>query len=341
MLNNEKSLEMEKVDCPLCGGSRFWTMLHAKDHYNGAPGTYIISRCVKCSLVMQNPRPAPDAMANLYPDDYEPHSMSMNDETLDEIVAGQESRRTLLEKHVPKGKNLDVGSGDGRFMLCLKRAGWEVEGCEFVERMARYQREQLGLNVKNCDLLSAKYSPAEFDSITFWASLEHLYNPLEALVEAARILKPGGTIIISLPNFHSLERVVFGEYWFPLQLPHHLFFFTPDTMRKTVEKAGMTLEKTFFSTTATGFINSAKKITQSKKADGSHKATTDPEANIKTNEPAPKDSSTEQNSQKNPAFQYSGGIRNSIFNNILVPSLKLLDTLHIGAATNYIVKKPD
>lgn len=323
-MTDSRAPEMERVNCPLCGSGDFKTLFVARDHFNGAPGKYTIARCMMCSLVMQNPRPAPEAMASLYPESYEPHRLAAGAVNMESMVDGQEPRRALLEKFSAKGRNLDVGSGDGRFILCLKRAGWDVEGCEFVGRMAEYQRG-LGLSVKTGDLLTAGYATGEFDSVTFWAVLEHLYNPVETLLETSRILKPGGVAIISLPNFNSVERMAFGEYWFPLQLPHHLYFFTPRTIKRTVEKAGMKLEKTFFSTTATGVLNSVKKIVSLKK-DGAEKGRAGEQMGASANN-APEDIPT------------SGGLKGLAFNLGVVPALKILDALHVGGATNYVVRK--
>lgn len=325
-MTDSRAPEMERVNCPLCGSGDFKTLFIARDHFNGAPGKYTIARCMMCSLVMQNPRPAPEAMAALYPESYEPHSLAGGADDMEKLVDGQEPRRALLEKYVAKGRNLDVGSGDGRFMLCLKRAGWSVEGCEFVERMAEYQRG-LGLSVKTGDLLTAGYATGEFDSVTFWAVLEHLYNPVETLLETSRILKPGGVAIISLPNFNSVERMAFGEYWFPLQLPHHLYFFTPRTIRKTVEKAGMRLEKTFYSTTATGVVSSAKKIVGTKKSAEERPGERGAQAGAARR--APEES-----------VPTGGGFKGLAFNLGVVPALKILDALRMGGATNYVVRKP-
>ncbi len=320
------SEKLVKTDCPLCGSGDFTIILRARDWFYGAPGVFTVSRCNNCSLVMQNPRPGPEKMADFYPDDYEPHIMAASGADLDNIIAGQESRRELLERFTARGRNLDAGSGDGRFMLCLKRAGWDVEGCEFVERMANYQRDVLGLNVKGCDLITAKYPENRFDSVTFWSVLEHLYNPVATLTEVNRILKPGGVAVVGVPNFHSLERLFFGQYWYALSVPYHLFFFTPRTMKKIVDKAGLVIERTFFSTTATSTIKSTKKI-----------------INIVSGQNAAEDSSSEKLTISDEPVTKSrdiAGLKKIFFNNVVCPVLKIFDILHVGGTTNYIIRKP-
>ncbi|MFC1474811.1 class I SAM-dependent methyltransferase [bacterium] len=317
--------KLEKADCPLCGGSDFTTIIRARDFFFGVPGVFTVSRCRGCSLVMQNPRPAPDTMADFYPQDYEPHLLVANEAALDEVVEGQESRREILESYVPKGKNLDVGSGDGRFILCLKRAGWDAVGCEFVEKAARFQRETLGLDVVVGDLVSAGYPADHFDSITLWSVYEHLYDPVESIVEMCRILKPGGVVVINVPNFNSLERIVFGKYWFPLCLPHHLFFFTPATMKKIVKKAGMKIERTIYSTSATGLLRSTRNIIRliSKRSEKEKNADAPP---------AIVGESPEGKSE-------ARGMKKIVFSYLVVPALKVLDALHAGGTTTYIIRK--
>ncbi|MFQ5845460.1 MAG: class I SAM-dependent methyltransferase, partial [Planctomycetota bacterium] len=77
-----------------------------------------------------------------------------------------------------------------------------------------------------------------FDVITFWDVLEHLANPRAALEAAFRRLRPGGLVLLSLPNFASYQARHFREDWYALSLPHHLYHFTPATLTKLLEAAG-------------------------------------------------------------------------------------------------------
>lgn len=319
-------IEFEEVDCPLCGGAKFRRLLSSRDYQYGVPGDFHIVKCVNCNLAMQNPRPTAQSLAGLYPEDYEPHTLVGRIGGEEAFIAGQQGRRMLVEKFMGRGRIVDIGSGDGRFLLCMKRAGWEVDGCELVERAAGFQRDKLGLNVRTGGLIEAGFEAGSFDAATLWSVLEHLHNPLEVLVEVRRVLKPGGLLIIGVPNFDSLERRIFQSRWFSLWLPYHLFHFTPRTLRKMIDAAGLELDKVMYATTATSVLNSARMVMRQRAG----------------NAGAGQSGGTAPHNEKTDAAVSAVGsaLKRIAFTCTLVPALRTLDALHLGATTNFIVKKP-
>jgi len=112
--------------------------------------------------------------------------------------------------------------------------------------LVKYSIETFGLkNVINSDLFSASFDEAFFDIIMLNHVLEHLYNPLQTLMEARRILKRGGILVIQTQNIDSYQFRIFGKRWLGLSLPQHLYKFTPQTIRFTLEKVGFNLSKIF------------------------------------------------------------------------------------------------
>src|ERR1700730_635287 len=95
--------------------------------------------------------------------------------------------------------------------------------------------------VHNGDLIAAQLPSKKFDAITFWDSLEHLPNPRAVLQEAKRLLRPGGIVLIGLPNFGGYQARHFGEDWFALSLPHHLCHFTRESLTSLLENCGFGL----------------------------------------------------------------------------------------------------
>jgi SAM-dependent methyltransferase len=104
-----------------------------------------------------------------------------------------------------------------------------------VERL-----EALGLKVRSglAEAALAEYPDEHFDVVTSWHVLEHVLDPSRVLAEAYRILKPGGVLMLEVPNFDSLGRTVLRTYWFPLELPRHLYHYTPKTLGALLRKAG-------------------------------------------------------------------------------------------------------
>ena len=79
---------------------------------------------------------------------------------------------------------------------------------------------------------------ASFDAVTMWHSLEHVPRPLDVLRAAASALRPGGILVVGVPNFASWSSRHFHQDWFGLALPRHLTHFTPATLGQMVESAG-------------------------------------------------------------------------------------------------------
>lgn len=80
--------------------------------------------------------------------------------------------------------------------------------------------------------------------------LEHLHDPKGVLWEVYRVLRPGGLLIVGVPNIESYESKVFENYWIPLQIPRHLYQFSYRTLETMLQKTGFMIEKivgkTFF-----------------------------------------------------------------------------------------------
>jgi SAM-dependent methyltransferase len=78
-----------------------------------------------------------------------------------------------------------------------------------------------------------------FDVITLWHSLEHVHSPRKTLEALLARLRPGGHIIIALPNRAGLQAAAFGRSWFHLDVPRHLSHFTPAALQKLLDGLGL------------------------------------------------------------------------------------------------------
>ncbi len=105
----------------------------------------------------------------------------------------------------PRGKLLDVPAGEGALSARLSEAGFQVEGCDLYPEIFRVP----GIEVRRGDLSGAlPYEDAEFQYITCLEGLEHIENPHQAVREFARLLVPGGHLVISVPNVLNIEERV-------------------------------------------------------------------------------------------------------------------------------------
>jgi SAM-dependent methyltransferase len=155
------------------------------------------------------------------------------------IRRDQRHRTGFLARFRTRGSILDVGCGLGFFLRALDAKRWDRHGIEPMPVPYREAAQALGANrIHNTDLLSAQLPSCRFDAITFWDSLEHLGNPCAIMGEAARLLRPGGIIVIGLPNFGGYQARRFAEDWFGLSVPHHFYHYTRATLTRLLELSG-------------------------------------------------------------------------------------------------------
>ncbi len=145
--------------------------------------------------------------------------------------------RDILPFH-GEGRLLDVGCGPGKLLRVLRDWGWDTYGVDFSPVAVEYARKKHNLKVDLGTIHDAKYPANHFDVVMFNHCLEHVYDPIESLMEAHRILKPGGVLQITIPNADSFEAHVFGKWWVQWDVPRHLHHFTRTTMSRTLVKTG-------------------------------------------------------------------------------------------------------
>jgi SAM-dependent methyltransferase len=141
---------------------------------------------------------------------------------------------------IPDGNGrrlLDIGCGDGSFLLAARESGWDVKGTEFNPGPAR----STGLDVReSVDQFPAS---AAFDCITMWHTLEHMLEIPSVLLNIARLLKPGGKLIVAVPDFGGLQARIFGPKWLHADVPRHLYHFDSKALLHCLGAAGFSVRK--------------------------------------------------------------------------------------------------
>lgn len=125
------------------------------------------------------------------------------------------------------GTLLDIGAGTGDFLKLAQDYGWKVSGVE-VNKSARSLSEKKGIAL--AETLES-VSGQQFDVVTLWHVLEHLPNLERTLQELEALVKPGGVLIIAVPNFKSFDASYYKEYWAAYDTPRHLWHFSRKAMR--------------------------------------------------------------------------------------------------------------
>ncbi len=132
-----------------------------------------------------------------------------------------------IDETAPAGRILDVGAGEGTLIDALSRLGRQAEGIE---------RDSDHPAIRNLELGQVD---GEFAAVVFWHSLEHLGDPREAVRQAARLLAPGGILVIAVPDYGSLQARAFGDRWLHLDLPRHLVHLRGDSLLEGLEREGL------------------------------------------------------------------------------------------------------
>lgn len=135
------------------------------------------------------------------------------------------------------GRVLDIGCGNGEFLMRMKQRGFKVEGTEWSPQSAARIPKDAGIPVHVGDLLSLDLRPGSYDLISIWHVLEHVRQPDSTLRRVAELLKPGGTLIIAVPNADSRQARRFGPHWLHHDPPRHLFGFGPDSLTQLLKKS--------------------------------------------------------------------------------------------------------
>jgi 2-polyprenyl-3-methyl-5-hydroxy-6-metoxy-1,4-benzoquinol methylase len=216
--------------------------LIVKDH-SVSKETFTLLHNKEYDLLKTHPTPSLDVLGKYYEsEDYISHTDSKRT-YFEKIyhfikVRAIKGKVSLINSlHKTKGTILDVGSGTGDFLIEAKNQGWSITGFE-----PNSSAKQLAIN-KGITFTEDLFSlpEASFDVITMWHVLEHVPNLEEYFMNLKRLLKPGGTLIIAVPNYKSFDANYYGHFWAAYDVPRHLWHFSKTAIQKLCNDYGLRL----------------------------------------------------------------------------------------------------
>lgn len=158
-------------------------------------------------------------------------------------------RFKLIKRYFkPEGMLLEIGAASGDFLHLLQDSGYDVYGVELSKRAAEQAARNYQLDLSVGTLEDASFPADSFEYIVMYHVLEHLPDPRATLQEAYRILRPGGHILVEVPNVQSIDTLSRQMLLNVLDYPNHLYAFSPGLLKKILVESGfgvVTLEYSF------------------------------------------------------------------------------------------------
>ena len=214
--------------CLICNSDRLKDLETYKSSF--------LCKCQSCGFIFSKRIPSEQELIEHYMgygrNDYlSPVTIKRYNELLDQF-----------EKYRKTNRILDVGCGIGYFLEEAKKRGWEVFGTEYTDLAVNICRGK-GISMNQGVLNPNGYSPESFDIITSFEVIEHINNPLEELTSFHKLLRKGGGVYVTTPNFNSLLRYRLKDTYDIICYPEHLSYYTSKTLKNVFGKSGFITKK--------------------------------------------------------------------------------------------------
>lgn len=205
--------------------------------------------CAACGSAFTWPMPTQDDTLGRYSTDWfereylpsygvDPHNPSVAH------LAPRHSQELKLANRFRKlNRLLDIGAGAGLFLVTARDAGWQVDGVEISEYGPRYAQEQFGIGVVHGTLETAAFPADSFDVVFLQDTIEHVSEPVGLMCEVSRVLRPGGAVILSTPNYGGIVRRTLGSQWALVSPAEHVHLFTLRGVLRLFECSGFAADR--------------------------------------------------------------------------------------------------
>ncbi len=225
--------------CPVCQSKYIFKILDVRDHFLSQE-EFSIWQCKNCKLSFTNPRPENERLGKYYESrDYLSHD-TKNSGAIGKLYQflrkiNIKQKYKIVSGLTGIGEILDIGCGTGELLSYFQEHKWECLGIEPNVSARDFARTHYHLKVVEEPELQ-KLSAASYDIISMWHVLEHVPDVNARIVEIKRILKKEGFLIIALPNITSWDAVLYRDYWAGLDVPRHLYHFSPQAFRNLAKQ---------------------------------------------------------------------------------------------------------
>ena len=244
------ALSVTTAPCPVCGGATHARFQQLYDDRYGYPDAFDLLECEACGHLHLPARFTPEQLGGLYTTYYPRGNFDLDSFTPETEKAGFASwlngDRASAFRWVPRNvRILDIGCGLGQTLAYHQGRGCQASGIEADANVQAIAR-RYGLDIQQGVFDGSQFDSGTFDYVTLDQVAEHVVDPNALMRGVARVLKPGGRVVITTPNPNSFGARLFGRKWLNWHVPYHLQFYTRRSLRRVAAQAGLTLvqEKT-------------------------------------------------------------------------------------------------
>lgn len=234
--------------CQNCGCAKLEFLFDAPAFDNASsdsPSRYDLARCQQCNII-STLGVTPDILSDAYSTDYYGSSTDKFIWIIEKILSYStiaRARRFVNFWRAGRNDNtapyvVDIGCGRGQLLRAFQTLDAKVLG---FERQEYPIDESLNGRIRAGSITEPQYADIKFDIVVLWHVLEHIQQSGEYLDAVVSHLNPGGLVVIAVPNFASLQRKLFKQHWFHLDLPRHLVHFEDKWLHKRMEDTGLSV----------------------------------------------------------------------------------------------------
>jgi 2-polyprenyl-3-methyl-5-hydroxy-6-metoxy-1,4-benzoquinol methylase len=232
--------------CPVCQSDGRVPWSSSKWTIPSLPKEYGYLVCGRCRAIFCDPMPTPGDLSHFYANNFD-YGWYERHLPLKKLQAMHRWRRMerIFENHgITRGNLLDIGCGHGVFVRAASRSNWNATGLDYPSAATRYAKGVLGLNIVEAELSAAvragELRGGQFDLITSWHCLEHTSKPIEFLTLAGTLLKPGGKLLLAVPNARAQGMKDMREKWIWCQEPFvHVVHYDGENLSQAIRVAGL------------------------------------------------------------------------------------------------------
>jgi len=246
------------IPCRLCGQGARVRYEGVRDWFFESPGAFTYAACAdpKCGALQIVPLPDADTLRAAYAD-YDTHGPG-RPLRLDRAMArvwrlglrGPAGLRPVARFRktyglIPPGARdvLDLGCGAGESLTVLAALGVAHPVGVEPDPDARREAQRHGRDVRAGDADALPVGDASMDAVLLHHVVEHVRRPAAAFAEAARVLRPGGVLVLATPNVESAAHERWGMHWRGLEAPRHLHLFSGAALTGLLNAAGFVVER--------------------------------------------------------------------------------------------------